>query len=78
MRDGATIYMRPGEDIRNPPRAQGKRFIVKIIFLGTVARLRKLFNGVWFDAKIGIWPVIEKVKTKRSGKNSTGGAMEIK
>ncbi|CAM9169075.1 unnamed protein product [Discosporangium mesarthrocarpum] len=32
----------------------------------------------WFDGKIGIWPVIETSKAKRSTKNRAAGYMEIK
>ncbi|CAM9859336.1 unnamed protein product [Discosporangium mesarthrocarpum] len=48
------------------------------MFLVAVARPRQLSNGAWFDGKIGIWPVIETVKAKRSSKNRAAGYMEIK
>ncbi|CAM9457039.1 unnamed protein product [Discosporangium mesarthrocarpum] len=56
MKDGKKIYLQPDEEVPKPPKASNKRFILKMMFLAAVARPRKLFNGVWFDGKIGIWP----------------------
>ncbi|CAM9723594.1 unnamed protein product [Discosporangium mesarthrocarpum] len=59
MKDGTRIYLRPDEEVPNPPRSPTKRFISKVMFLAAVARPRKLSNGAWlFDGKIGIWPVV--------------------
>ncbi|CAM9269976.1 unnamed protein product [Discosporangium mesarthrocarpum] len=64
MKDG--VYLRPAENIPKPPRAQNKRFINKYLFLAAVARPRKIWNGVWFDGKIGIWPIVDMMLSKDS------------
>ncbi|CAN0508370.1 unnamed protein product, partial [Discosporangium mesarthrocarpum] len=57
MKDGRGIYLHPEEDAPKPPRAQNKQFITKVMFLAAVARPRMISDGVWFDGKIGIWPI---------------------
>ncbi|CAM9678438.1 unnamed protein product, partial [Discosporangium mesarthrocarpum] len=66
---------------RTPPnrqRAQNKRFITKVMFLAAVARPRMIFDGVWFDGKIGIWPIADTVAAMRSSKNRKKGPMMLK
>ncbi|CAM9411078.1 unnamed protein product, partial [Discosporangium mesarthrocarpum] len=61
-----------------PPRAQNKRFITKVMFLVAVARSRMISDGVWFDGKIGIWPITDTVAALRSSKNRKKGTMTLK
>ncbi|CAM9969136.1 unnamed protein product, partial [Discosporangium mesarthrocarpum] len=55
-----------------PPnrQAQNKRFITKVMFLAAVARPRMISDGVWFDGKIGIWPIADTVAAMGSSKNA--------
>ncbi|CAN0301343.1 unnamed protein product, partial [Discosporangium mesarthrocarpum] len=77
-KDGRGIYLHPEEDAPKPPRAQNKRFITKMMFLAAVARPRMISDGVWFDGKIGIWPIADTVAAMRSCKNSKKGIMMLK
>ncbi|CAM9306190.1 unnamed protein product [Discosporangium mesarthrocarpum] len=78
MNDGRGIYLHPEEDAPKPPRAQNKRFIIKVMFLAAVARPRMISDGVWFDGKIGIWPTADTVVAMRSRKNREKGTMRLK
>ncbi|CAN0445145.1 unnamed protein product, partial [Discosporangium mesarthrocarpum] len=78
MKDGMGVYLHPQEDALKPPRAQNKRFITKVMFLATVARPRMISDGVWFDGKIGIWPIADTVAAIRSSKNRNKGNMMLK
>ncbi|CAM9358288.1 unnamed protein product [Discosporangium mesarthrocarpum] len=73
MKDGRGIYLHSGEDAPKPPRAQNKRFITKVMFLAAVARPRMISDGVWFDGKIGIWPIADNLAAMRSSKNRKKG-----
>ncbi|CAN0486911.1 unnamed protein product, partial [Discosporangium mesarthrocarpum] len=75
MKDGRGIYLHPEEDAPKPPRAQNKRFITKVVFLAAVARPRMISDGVWFDGKIGIWPIVDTVAAMGSSKNRKKGTM---
>ncbi|CAM9824577.1 unnamed protein product [Discosporangium mesarthrocarpum] len=66
MKDGRGICLHPEEDAPKPPRAQNKRFITKVMFLAAVARPRMISNGVWFDGKISIWPIVDTVAAMQS------------
>ncbi|CAN0327094.1 unnamed protein product [Discosporangium mesarthrocarpum] len=78
MKDGRGIYLHPEEDAPKPPRAQNKRFITKVMFLAAVARPRMISDGVWFDGKIGMWPIADTVAAMRSCKNRKKGTMMLK
>ncbi|CAN0469478.1 unnamed protein product [Discosporangium mesarthrocarpum] len=78
MKDGRGIYLHTEEDAPKPPRAQNKRFITKVMFLAAVARPRMISDGVWFDGKIGIWPIADTVAAMRSCKNRKKGTMMLK
>ncbi|CAN0424751.1 unnamed protein product [Discosporangium mesarthrocarpum] len=78
MKDGRGIYLHPEEDAPKPPRAQNKRFVTKVMFLAAVARPRIISDGVWFDGKIGIWPIADTVAAMRSSKNRKKGIMMLK
>ncbi|CAM9556101.1 unnamed protein product, partial [Discosporangium mesarthrocarpum] len=67
------IYLHPEEDAPKLPRAQNKRFITKVMFLAAVARPKMISDGVWFDGKIGIWPIADTVAAMRSSKNRKKG-----
>ncbi|CAM9149665.1 unnamed protein product [Discosporangium mesarthrocarpum] len=54
INNGRGIYLHPGEDAPQKPRAQNKRFITKVIFLAAVTRSRMISYEMWFDGKIGI------------------------
>ncbi|CAN0513082.1 unnamed protein product, partial [Discosporangium mesarthrocarpum] len=45
------------------------------MFLAAVARPRMISDGVWFDGKIGIWPIADTVAAMRSSKK---GSMMLK
>ncbi|CAM9706393.1 unnamed protein product [Discosporangium mesarthrocarpum] len=75
MKDGRGIYLHPEEDAPKPLRAQNKRFITKVMFLAAVARPRMIFDVVWFDGKIGIWPIADTVAAMRSSKNRKKGTI---
>ncbi|CAM9658121.1 unnamed protein product, partial [Discosporangium mesarthrocarpum] len=55
------------------PEASNKRFILKTVFLAAVARPGKLSSGVWFEGKVGIWPIVEVVTAQRASKSSARG-----
>ncbi|CAM9325170.1 unnamed protein product, partial [Discosporangium mesarthrocarpum] len=78
MRDGGRIYLHPDTAVPDPPRAQKKRYVTMVMFLVAGAMPRKLFDGSRFDGKIGIWPVVEMVATKKNSKNRPVGTLEIK
>ncbi|CAM9311614.1 unnamed protein product [Discosporangium mesarthrocarpum] len=78
MKDGTRIYLHPEEDAPKPPRAQSKRFITKVMFLSSVARPRMISDGVWFDGKIGVWPIADTMAAMRSSKNRKKGTMMLK
>ncbi|CAM9686878.1 unnamed protein product [Discosporangium mesarthrocarpum] len=78
MKDGRGIYPHTEEDAPKLPRAQNKRFITKVMFLAAVARPRMISYGVWFDGKIGIWPIADIVAVMRSNKNRKKGTMMLK
>ncbi|CAM9119586.1 unnamed protein product [Discosporangium mesarthrocarpum] len=78
MKDGRGIYMHPEGVAPKPPMAQNKRFITKVMFLAAVARPRMISDGVWFDGKIGIWPIADAVAAMRSSKNRKKGTMMLK
>ncbi|CAM9632772.1 unnamed protein product [Discosporangium mesarthrocarpum] len=78
MKDGKGIYLYPEEDAPRPPKVQNKRFIIKVMFLAAVARARMISDGVWFDRKIGIWPIADTVAAMRSSKNRKKGTMMLK
>ncbi|CAM9320721.1 unnamed protein product [Discosporangium mesarthrocarpum] len=78
MKEGKGIYLHPEEDAPKPPRAQNKRFVTKVMLLAAVARPRMISDGVWFDGKIGIWPIADTVAAMRSRKNRNKGTMMLK
>ncbi|CAM9285792.1 unnamed protein product, partial [Discosporangium mesarthrocarpum] len=78
MKDGKGIYLHPEEDAPKPPRAQNKRFITKVMFLTAVAWPMMISDEVWFDGKIGIWPIADTVAAMRSSKNRKKGTMMLK
>ncbi|CAN0388811.1 unnamed protein product [Discosporangium mesarthrocarpum] len=78
MKDGRGIYLHPEEDTPKSSRAQNKRFITEVMFFPAVARPRMISNGVWFDGKIGIWPIADTVAAMRSSKYRKKGTMMLK
>ncbi|CAM9818196.1 unnamed protein product [Choristocarpus tenellus] len=50
---------------------------MKLMFLAAVARRRKLSNGVWFDGKIEIWPIVDVKVVQHSGKHHHKGTKEL-
>ncbi|CAN0007222.1 unnamed protein product [Discosporangium mesarthrocarpum] len=48
------------------------------MFLAAVARPRMISDGVWFDGKIGIWPIADTVAAMRSSKYHKKGTMMLK
>jgi len=67
-----------GEDEDEPERTtRNKNHIVKVMFLAAVARPRFDEDGnCTFDGKIGIWTMVEKVRTKRSSKYRKKGTID--
>ncbi|CAM9703151.1 unnamed protein product [Discosporangium mesarthrocarpum] len=49
-----------------------------MMFLAAVARPRMISDGVWFDGKIGIWPIADTVAAMHSSKNRKKGTMMLK
>ncbi|CAN0086146.1 unnamed protein product [Discosporangium mesarthrocarpum] len=78
MKDVRGIYLHPEEEAPKPPRFQNKRFITKVMILAAVARPKMISDGVWFDVKIGIWPIADTVAAMRSSKNRKKGTMMLK
>jgi len=66
-----------GEDEDEPERTtRNKNHIIKVMFLAAVARPRFDEDGnCTFDGKIGIWPMVEKVRAKRSSKYRKKGTI---
>ncbi|CAN0085746.1 unnamed protein product [Discosporangium mesarthrocarpum] len=48
------------------------------MFLAAVARPRMISDGMWFDGKIGIWPITDTVAAMRSSKNRKKGTIMLK
>ncbi|CAM9358512.1 unnamed protein product [Discosporangium mesarthrocarpum] len=48
------------------------------MFLAAVARPRMISDGVWFDGKIGTWPIADTVAAMRSSKKRKKGTMTLK
>ena len=60
------FYLVPGEE-KPDRRCQNKEHILKVMFLGAVARPRYDHNGLCtFDGKIGLFPFIEGVVAQRT------------
>jgi len=55
-------------DVLIAPQVQHKSHIEKIMILAVVARPQRRPDGTWFDGKIGIFPCVEEVATKRKSK----------
>ena len=56
-----------------------KNHITKVMFLAAVARPRfDPHPQVWFDGKIGIWPIVHLVAAQRNSRNRPAGTMELK
>ncbi|CAM9568948.1 unnamed protein product [Choristocarpus tenellus] len=56
----------------SPPKAswaKSKLHNTTVLLLAAVSRPRKLSNGVWFDGKIGIWPIVSTNITQHSSKH---------
>ncbi|CAM9241707.1 unnamed protein product, partial [Choristocarpus tenellus] len=58
LKDRHGVYLHPSEDSPKSPRVQNNCYITKVMFLPAVPYPRKLSNGMWFDGKIGIWPIV--------------------
>ncbi|CAM9143745.1 unnamed protein product [Discosporangium mesarthrocarpum] len=43
------------------------------MFLAAVARPMKISTGVWFDGKIGIWPIVDTKVARRTSKHRPKG-----
>ncbi|CAH9069359.1 unnamed protein product [Cuscuta europaea] len=72
------LYMRL-EDADPHRVCKSKRFITKVMSLGTVGRPLFSESGeVIWDGKIGMFPFVEQVTAKRRSKNRNAGVMETK
>ncbi|CAM9288962.1 unnamed protein product [Discosporangium mesarthrocarpum] len=70
MKDGTRVYLHPAENKpRKTARPQNKRFITMYMLLVAVARPRKIFNRVWIDGKVSIWPTVNAL-LKRDSKTA--------
>ena len=70
-----TLYL--SKDEQTPVRTtQNKRFMQKVMFLVAVAQPR-MYRGKYFNGKLGCFPLIEKVRAKRSSRKRQKGKMEI-
>ncbi|CAM9655897.1 unnamed protein product [Discosporangium mesarthrocarpum] len=72
-KDRKKAYLQPDEEVPKPPRASCKRFVLNMMFLAAVAHPRKLANGVWFNGKIAIWPIVDVVTAQRASKSRARG-----
>ncbi|CAN0268846.1 unnamed protein product [Discosporangium mesarthrocarpum] len=72
MMDRKKVYLQP-DGGPHAPRASNKLFILKMMFLAAVARPRELSNGVWFDGKTGIRPIVDVVKAQPASKSRARG-----
>ncbi|ETV85481.1 hypothetical protein H257_03211 [Aphanomyces astaci] len=72
------FYLVPGE--KEPKRVcKSKRYITKVMFLCAVARPRYVHGAeMWWDGKIGIWPIVESVQAQRASVNRPAGTLETK
>ncbi|ETV81943.1 hypothetical protein H257_05481 [Aphanomyces astaci] len=71
-------YLAPDED---PPHltVKSKTFIMKVMFLSTVARSRWDHDKCeWFDGKIGTWHFTDRVPALRGSRNTPAGTMVMK
>ncbi|OWZ09271.1 LOW QUALITY PROTEIN: hypothetical protein PHMEG_00018054 [Phytophthora megakarya] len=51
-----------------------RRYIGKVMFIAAVARPRYDFRRkTYFDGKIGIWPIVERIKAQKASKNRPAG-----
>ncbi|CAM9642581.1 unnamed protein product [Discosporangium mesarthrocarpum] len=67
-------YLHAIESPPKLPRAQNKNLTAKVMFLAAfVARPRKMSNGVWFDGKIGIWPIVDTKVAQPTSKHRAKG-----
>jgi len=75
-RDGENYIIIYGEE---PPKryVSHKSHITKVMFLCAQARPRRLHNGVWWDGKVGIWPIGEHTVAQRTSVNRPAGAEEF-
>ncbi|CAM9204100.1 unnamed protein product [Discosporangium mesarthrocarpum] len=78
MRDRARKYLRPDEELPNPPRSPSKHLSARSCFLQLWLGPDSYPIRSGFDGKICIWPVIEPVKTESSSKNHAAGDIETK
>ena len=76
IRDGAKYLLVHNE---KPPvlRTKHKRNILKVMFICAVARPRYV-NNVYWDGKIGIWPVGYQQEAKKDSVNRPAGTIEWK
>ncbi|CAN0156446.1 unnamed protein product [Discosporangium mesarthrocarpum] len=77
MKYDTGVYLHPAGNNPNPLTAQSKRFI-NFVLLAAVAQPRGTRNGMWFDGKIRIWPVVDTVLAKRDSKNHKKGTLIMK
>ena len=69
------LYLVPGEE-KPDRRCQNKDHILKVMFLGAVARPRYDHNGICtFDGKIGLFPFIERVAARRTSRRRPRGTI---
>ncbi|CAM9333197.1 unnamed protein product [Choristocarpus tenellus] len=73
LKDGQDVYLHLTEDPPKPSRPQHSQYITKLMFLAVVVRPRKMFNGVWFNGKIGIWPTVDTKVAQRNSKHRPKG-----
>lgn len=58
---------------------RSKRFITQVMFLAAVGRPQcDNHRKTWFDGKVGICPLVERVPTQRGSKNRPKGTMETR
>jgi hypothetical protein len=69
------VYLVPGEP-KPDRRCLNKDHLLKVMFLGAVARPRYNNDGVCtFDGKIGMFPFIERVAAQRASRNRARGTI---
>jgi hypothetical protein len=76
MRNDNKLLLVEDIDVLIAPQVQHKSHIEKIMFLAVVGRPQRRPDGTWWDGKIGIFPCIEEVATKRKSKLGPKGTLK--
>lgn len=77
-KDNNTYYIFLEEE-RPHHITESKRYIDRVIFLCAVGRPKYYFTSrIYFDGKIGVWPLIREERAQRNYTNRSAGTLELK